>query len=63
MSSNVTSNEVQEENIEDNECATEKIEDDCDDQVAEANLVTRWAKEGNDFLHYRWCFYLLQERC
>jgi len=64
MSSNLTSNDVQEENIEnDNEFATEEIEDDCDNQVAEADLVTRWAKEGNDFLHYRWCFYLVQEIC
>lgn len=39
MASNLTSNEVQEENIEDdNEFITEEVEDDSEAQVAEADL-------------------------
>ena len=50
MSSNLTSNDVQEENIEnDNEFATEEIEDDCDNQVAEADLVPAEPKKGMIF--------------
>ena len=50
MSSNLTSNDIQEENIEnDNEFATEEIEDDCDNQVAEADLVPAEPKKGMIF--------------